>query len=189
MLVLAAGVIALLSPLVALRWPAGLLLRRWRWAWLIWAALLLQIVIIDVHLPEGFAEALHLATYAASLAFVWLNREVWGLLVVGAGALSNGVTIALNGGVLPASAGATAAAGIDPDHAFANTAVLAEPVLPWLGDVFAWPDPLPLANTFSVGDVLIVLGVGIVAWSGSRRLGSPVREAPADDAATASAER
>ncbi|WP_062317200.1 DUF5317 domain-containing protein [Demequina maris] len=179
MLVLAAGLLALLSPLVVLRWPAGLLLRRWRWAWLIWAALLLQIVIIDVHLPGGFAEALHLATYAAALAFVWLNREVWGLLVVGAGALCNGVTIALNGGVLPASADATAAAGIDPDHAFANTAVIADPVLPWLGDVFAWPDPMPLANTFSVGDVLIVLGVGIVAWSGSRRIGAPVREGSA----------
>jgi len=44
-------------------------------------------------------------------------------------------------------------------------------VLPWLGDIFAWPAPMPLANTFSVGDILIVLGVFVAAWSGTRRLG------------------
>ncbi|WP_156155845.1 DUF5317 domain-containing protein [Demequina phytophila] len=188
MLVLAACVIAVLSPLLAGRWPAGLLLRRWRWAWLIWASLVLQIVIIDVHLPGALSEVLHVGTYVAAFAFLWLNREVRGTLVVAAGAISNGVTIALNGGVLPASAAATAAAGIDPDHAFANTAVIEDPVLPWLGDVFAWPDPLPLSNTFSVGDVLIVVGVAIVAWSSSRPLRSAGDARAGDDAPVARAE-
>ncbi len=185
MLVMAACLLAVLSPLIALRWPAGLLLRSWRLPVLIWAALVAQIVLIEVPLPEGFAPALHLATYVAALAFLWLNRAVPGVLVVAAGAVSNGVTIALNGGVLPASAQATAAAGIDPDHAFANTAVIDNPVLPWLGDVFAWPEPLPLANTFSVGDVLIVVGVAMVAWAGARplRAGRPARSE--DEAAPA----
>ena len=72
--------------------------------------------------------------------------------------------------MLPASAGAAAAAGIDPHTAFANSAVVDHPTLPWLGDVFAWPAPLPLANTFSVGDVLIVLGILLAAWTGTHHL-------------------
>ncbi|SEJ59805.1 DUF5317 domain-containing protein [Demequina mangrovi] len=173
MLVMTACLLALVSPLVALRWPAGIALRRWRAPWLVWGALATQIVIIDVPLPEAVAPPLHVATYLAVLAFLWVNREVRGALVVGAGALANGLTIALNGGVLPASRAAVEAAGIDPDHEFLNSAVLADPVLPWLGDVFAWPDPLPLANTFSVGDVLIVVGVALAAWTQTRPLRSP----------------
>jgi hypothetical protein len=171
MLVLAMAVVAVLSPLLAWRWPAGLLLHRWRLPLLIWAAFGLQFVAVRVTMPEPLAATLHVATYAVALGFLWVNRRVSGVWVVAAGAASNGLTIAVNGGVLPASARAVATAGIKPDVAFANTAVLQHPVLPWLGDVFAWPAPLPLANTFSVGDVLIVLGVFIAAWTGTRRLG------------------
>jgi hypothetical protein len=79
------------------------------------------------------------------------------------------VTIAVNGGTLPASADAVRRAGIPPGAEFLNSAVLSHPVLPWLGDVFAWPQPLPLANVFSVGDVLIGIGVGAVSWAVSSR--------------------
>jgi len=177
MLVVVLSALAVVSPLVALRWPAGLLLYRWRLPVLIWGALALQIVAIEVELPSGLAPVVHVLTYVAAFVFLWINRSVMGAVVVGVGALANGVTIALNGGVLPASRGAVEAAGIDRDIAFANTAVLEHPVLPWLGDVFAWPAPLPLANTFSVGDVLIVGGVGVAAWVGSRRVGAAGVEA------------
>jgi len=36
---------------------------------------------------------------------------------------------------------------------------LADPHLPWLGDTFAIPSGVPLANVFSVGDIVLVLGV------------------------------
>lgn len=170
MLLLAVCSVTVVSPLLALRWPAALLLHRWRWPLLIWAALAVQIVIIELRLPRGLAPILHVTTYVIALGFLWMNRRIPGALLVGAGAASNGITIALNSGVLPASRAATAAAGIDPHLAFANTAVLSHPVLPWLGDVFAWPAPLPLANTFSIGDILIVLGVIIATWTGTRRI-------------------
>ena len=172
MLVLAACVLGLLSPLVAGRWPAGLLLHKWRWPLLIWATLILQVVALQVEMPHGLAATVHIGTYVAAVAFLWLNRAFPGVLIVGAGAFINGAVIALNGGTLPASAAAVERAGLDPDLAFDNSAVLEDPVLPWLGDVFAWPAPLPLANTFSVGDVLIVAGVWVAAWSGARRIGS-----------------
>jgi hypothetical protein len=173
-LLIAVCTLALLSPLVAGRWPAGVLLHRWRWPALIWLALAVQVVMVQASLAEGLASAMHLGTYAVAAVFLWLNREVAGVLVVGLGALSNGGTIALNGGSLPASADAVAAAGLDHGEGFSNSAVLSDPVLPWLGDVFAWPEPLPLANTFSVGDVLIAVGVTVAAWSGTRRLGRGV---------------
>lgn len=171
MLVLAVGVLALLSPLLAGRWSARLLLHRWRWPMLLWATVALQAFALVVDLPGVLAEVLHVASYVLAGVFLWGNRSIPGVLVVTAGAALNGVTIALNGGVLPASPGAVAAAGIETGDGFTNSAVLADPVLPWLGDVFVWPAPLPLANTFSVGDVLIVLGVVIAAWTGTRRLG------------------
>ena len=177
MLVIAACLLALLSPLVAGRWSRRLLLTRWRSPWTIWTALALQVVVVQVPLPGAVAPVLHIGTYVVALGFLWANRHSPGVVVVGAGAASNGVTIALNGGVLPAAPGAVAASGLDSEADFHNSAVVPDAVLPWLGDVFAWPAPLPLANTFSVGDVLIVLGVAVATWSGTRTL----RRTPADD--------
>ncbi|MFW2512644.1 DUF5317 family protein [Demequina sp. SO4-13] len=176
MLLLAVCVLVVLSPLIIGRWPAGLLMHRWRLPVLVWASLVLQVVIMQVEALHGIAPVLHILTYVAAGTFLWLNRAMPGALVVGVGALSNGVTIALNGGVLPARPGAVSAAGLDTGDEFANSAVVQDPVLPWLGDVFAWPEPLPLANTFSVGDVIIVVGVIVAAWAGSRRIGARAPE-------------
>jgi hypothetical protein len=167
-LVIAGCLAALLSPLAARRGLADLWRVRLRGLPLVWAALLTQVVLVEVALPHLLAVATHLASYLLAAAFLWLNRGLRGLPVVALGAACNGVTIALNGGTLPASAEAVRRAGISADEAFLNSAVLDDPVLPWLGDVFAWPQPLPLANVFSVGDVLIVLGVGVLAWTRSR---------------------
>ncbi|WP_062200073.1 DUF5317 family protein [Demequina salsinemoris] len=185
MVVLVFSILAVLSPLVAGRWPAAVVLHRWRWAWLVWGSLLLQIALFSFGFAERIAPALHILTYVAAIVFLWMNRAVKGAVIVAAGALSNGVTIALNGGVLPASAAAQAAAGIVPEEGAVNSGVLADPILPWLGDVFAWPEPLPLANTFSVGDVLLVVGVAVAAWAGSRRIGAPL-ETPDTSVAPAS---
>jgi hypothetical protein len=168
-LVIAACLLALLTPLLARRGLAGLLRIRIAGLPLVWGALLVQVVAVEVPLPHLLAVVAHLASYVLAAAFLWLNRELRGLPVVALGAACNAVTIALNGGTLPASADAVRRAGIPPDSDFLNSAVLDHPVLPWLGDVFAWPQPLPLANVFSVGDALIVLGVGAVSWGASAR--------------------
>jgi hypothetical protein len=36
--------------------------------------------------------------------------------------------------------------------------VLENPRLPWLGDVFAVPEGFPLANVFSIGDIIMAVG-------------------------------
>lgn len=174
--------IGLASPLVFGRWPAGLLTHRWRWPALVWAVLVFQALTFTLDLPDGLGPVLHVLTYVGAAAFLWMNRMIAGVWFVGAGALVNGVVIALNGGTLPARREAAEAAGVDHGLDFANTAVLDDPVLPWLGDYWAWPEPLPFANTFSVGDILIVIGAFVAAWMGAERFGrTTVRESREQD--------
>jgi hypothetical protein len=45
---------------------------------------------------------------------------------------------------------------------FANSAVLPDPHLAFLGDIFALPAGVPFANVFSIGDVVILVGA---AWT------------------------
>jgi hypothetical protein len=186
-LVLAACLLGLVGPLLL----GGDLRRfgtiRLRAVWLPVAALLAQIVIIEI-LPDGsrpLLVAIHLATYVLAGVFIWINRSVPGLVAVGAGALLNGVTIALNDGTLPASAAAERMAGIEQSSGFVNSGTLAHPVLPWLGDMFAWPQPLPLANVFSVGDLFIVVGTWYAAFRicGTRWTDRPVEPEDPDGSA------
>jgi hypothetical protein len=134
------------------------------------AALLVQIVIIQViaNAPRAVLVPLHLATYLVAAYFVWVNRSLPGLVLIGVGALCNGVTIALNGGTLPASAAALRAAGwpVD-DPQFVNSSVLAHPVLPWLGDIVATPAWLPFRNVISIGDMIILLGAAVLVHCAS----------------------
>ena len=189
MIIPIAGLLALLSPALT----GGRLTRyaevRLRHGWIVVAALVAQILIIEVvaESQRGVLSAVHVATYAAAGVWVWLNRRVPGLWIVAVGAASNGVTIALNGGTLPASARALEGAGLnlDPDS-FVNSGVLADARLPWLGDIFWIPEGWPLANVFSIGDALIVGGI---AWGAHRICGSrlvPARWAwtPAESAPT-----
>jgi hypothetical protein len=132
---------------------------------LLWLALLLQVLITDVvaSLDGRLLSAVHLATYLLAAAFLWRNRHLRGLLLIGAGTLLNAGVIALNGGTLPASARALRAAGITPAPGeFANSGLLPHPVLPWLGDTMATPSWLPLRNVVSIGDLVALLGAAVL---------------------------
>jgi hypothetical protein len=161
-----ATLVVLILPLLLGGKPARLAAVELRYVGLIVAALAVQILIVQLLTgPETLLRAAHIATYIAALWFMIANRRIPGLWLVGLGAVLNGVTITLNGGTLPARLGALRSAGIDTRaDGFVNTGALAHPHLGFLGDVFAIPAPLPLANVFSIGDILIVLGAGIVAW-------------------------
>ena len=51
--------------------------------------------------------------------------------------------------------------------------MVANPAVRPLTDIFAIPAGLPLANVFSVGDVLIGLGIVVVIAAAMRRGGNP----------------
>ena len=136
-----------------------------RHAWLLPAGFGIQLLIVYAvpHWPAAVLNAAHIGTYAFAAAFVLLNWRTPGVLVVALGGLSNFIAITANGGVMPASHSALAYAGLeDTPGQFASSAGLADPHLLWLGDVFAVPSSWRVANVFSVGDVLIVVGAFVL---------------------------
>lgn len=164
MLVLVGFAIALLTVPVArgrLRLLADVRLSS---VWTLVASALLQILALRI-LRGGDPLALglvHVTSYLFAGAFLLRNRHVPGLWLLGLGGLANLAAIAANGGVMPAAPEAWRAAGLGDPSAFTNSAVVAEPRLGFLGDVFAIPPPVPFANVFSVGDVLLIVGALVV---------------------------
>ena len=142
--------------------PSRLLDVEIRLAWAAPAALAAQVVIFSgqIELPRYASAALHLASYGLLAAFTLANRRLFLLLPVLAGMLLNAVAIAANGGLMPVSAAAARAAGLRIDEP-SNVSLDAKHVR-FLGDVFALPAHLPLTNVFSIGDLLI--GVGMVGF-------------------------
>jgi hypothetical protein len=134
---------------------------RLRHVWAIFAALGLEIVAMELPgLPDRLRAALLIVAYPVGVVFLAANWQVPGMPLIALGAACNLLAIAANGGVMPASPTALAAAGLPVDApGFQNSTALADPRLGFLGDVFSIPAAWPLSNVFSVGDVLIALGI------------------------------
>ncbi len=135
-----------------------------RLPWLVLLAIAAQFVIFSPagsSLGDQAIVAAHLASYALLLGFAALNVRRPGIALTGAGIVLNTVVIAANGGYMPASPWALQVAGLAGDAAVHNNSAVADghARLLALGDVFAVPAWVPVANVFSIGDVLIAAGV------------------------------
>jgi hypothetical protein len=181
MLIAALVLLAVLTvPLTGGRW-SNLVAFRPRAVWLLWVALGVQLVQFTFLDLGPASDAVHVGTYVLAALFLVANWRVRGVWLVALGGAGNGVTIALNGGTLPARLGALKAAGLPVDRdRFVNSGVMAHARLSWLGDVFSVPKGVPLANVFSVGDVLLVLGAFVVVHALARREPAPVPAAGPD---------
>jgi MFS family permease len=146
---------------------------KFRRAWAGLGALVLQTAILRVFADgdEAVLATLHLLSYGLLFFFLAGNLHVPGLVVLAIGGGLNALAIAANNGVMPARPGALDIAGIPhiPGE-FVNSTAVADPKLWFFGDVFALPEGWPLANVFSVGDLLLVAGAFILLHrqSGSR---------------------
>jgi hypothetical protein len=133
-----------------------------RGTWVPVVALAIQVVITtiirDGH--EDLHKAVHIATYVLIGVFLWCNRRLPGVKVIGLGAFLNALVITINGGQMAASRTAERLAGLHLGNGFDNSAPLAHPHLLWFGDVIPWPGPLP--NVLSIGDCLIYVGTLIL---------------------------
>ena len=139
--------------------------------WLIFAALLIQVLIFPLG-PNGpivrsGTAILHFVSYALLIGFIGLNRKRFGILVMGIGLLLNILAISANGGYMPASAAALRHAGmeqtaiaLEQELHHGNTVLMSKDTrLNLLGDRFSVPATVPLATAFSIGDILLALGV------------------------------
>lgn len=145
---------------------------RFEWAWLAVAGLAVQVVLFSSPIGEslggGVGAAIYVASTGAVLVAVWRNLSTSGLPLVAIGAISNLAAIVANDGVMPTTPAALAAAGLSPRDGFSNSAIPENPALGPLTDILAMPSWLPFANVFSIGDVLIGLGIVLVIALGMR---------------------
>ena len=151
----------------------GLLALRFRWAWLAVGGLLVQVALfseVGDRLAGGFSPGIYVASTLAVLAALLRNVNLPGLPIAAIGSLANVAAIVANGGAMPADPGALRLAGFGGPGDHTNSIVLAAPALRPLTDIFAIPAGIPLANVFSVGDVLIAVGV---AWAIAAAMRAP----------------
>ena len=143
---------------------------RLRWLPLVFGGLVLQLLIftpfrevslISVATPWLYIMSmLMLATWAA------VNRHIPGIVFMAAGLLLNLTVIAANGGYMPVLSEAIRMArmpvsyGIDGRHNSLATFASGKVHLWLLSDII----PIPFAGVFSIGDVLLTLGVAICCY-------------------------
>ena len=151
---------------------AGLAELTFRWGWAIPAALLVQVVLFSDQVTSWIGSAgppIYVVSTAAVFLAVLANRATPGMPIVALGAASNFAAIAANGGFMPADPGALQVLGRVESTVYSNSAVVPDPQLAILTDLFALPTWLPFTNVFSVGDVLIATGVAVVIAVAMRR--------------------
>ena len=104
---------------------------------------------------------LHLAASAALLAFAWFNRKLPGIKWFFAGGVLNLLPIAANGGRMPVSSWAAAAAGAPAvEAAMRHVKMSSHTHLNFLADIIPVPRPPSITpEVVSSGDVLMAVGI------------------------------
>jgi len=165
MFILYAVVIGLGAGLVAGGRVAALGDIRFRWAPLVLVGFLAQVALFSDAVAARVGDlgpALYVGSTLLVVVAVVRNLAIPGMALVAIGAASNLAAIAANGGFMPASPAAMAALGKAVPTIYSNSALLAQPALAPLTDIFALPAWLPFHNIFSVGDVVLGIGVAVV---------------------------
>jgi hypothetical protein len=160
---------------------------RIAWAPLIALGMAVQLLLFSSPVGDALGPAAPVA-YAVSNAVVLVavarNLAIPGMVLVLLGGVSNLVAIVANGGYMPVSQDALVAVGRGAREGYSNNVQGGNVVLAPLTDLFAMPAWMPMANIFSVGDVLIGVGVGIAIVAAMHGRG-PLRERPSPSARAA----
>lgn len=143
---------------------AGLASLRIRWSAAIAIGLAAQVILFTEAVSQRVGDlgpVLYVGSTLLVFAALVRNWAILGIPIVVAGALCNLAAVVANGGYMPASRAALDASGKAAPVVYSNSSLIADPALWPLTDIFALPSWLPMANVFSVGDVMI--GVGIAS--------------------------
>jgi hypothetical protein len=115
--------------------------------------------------PDRVATWMWLASYGVIIVVAVLNRGVCGFPLATLGMLSNLAAVTSNGGHMPALRSAMLDAGVH-FGVRANSVAASSPNLPWLVDRWGAPWWVPMANVYSVGDVLLGVGAIVIVAAG-----------------------
>ena len=143
------------------------------WLPLALAGLFVQLLLFADPIQERVGSEgpiIYVASTLVVLAALLRNVRLPGLAIIAAGALLNLIAIVFNGGFMPSSPEAwralTGVAAIPVEYYSNVTLIDSGTWFPFLGDIFIFPRPLPMATLFSIGDVLIAAGaVVFLAWA------------------------
>ena len=135
---------------------------RFRWPWLIFAAVIVREAVALTPLSRvSGAQYLYVVSLAAILAWtIWNVNRFRGLWLVTAGAALNLVVITVNGGRMPVAhelAGSLVRHGVSGQYTVMGSGTH----LNLLGD---WISLYPSPEAYSPGDVLIGVGLAIVVF-------------------------
>ncbi len=161
--------------------PARLSQLRFRWGIGVMLAMAAQLLLFST--PAGdllglAAPLVYMATNVVVLVVVARNLPIPGLSLVLMGGASNLLAMVANGGYMPVGRAALEVMGRAPATGYSNSALLDHVQLAPLTDVFAMPLWLPVANVFSLGDVLIGAGVAIAIVAGMHGRGPRIAVGP-----------
>ena len=148
-----------------------------RSAWLAFLALALQIPLLRAPFaaPQqlGAQQTLFLLSHLLLLAFIWHNRRIIGIQIVGVGVLCNLLVVLANGGLMPITP--ETLVRINPGSAldqwpvgfhygYSKDVILprADTVLWLLSDILVMPPPFIWPTAFSLGDLLIAIGIVVL---------------------------
>jgi hypothetical protein len=146
---------------------------KFRRLWLLFLGLAIQIVLEVVEFPQDRIEnvgfTILLLSYVAILAFCGVNRSVRGMTLIGIGVALNVLVIALNQG-MPTKDDVRERNGREA-HVPIEQTVKHRPqedddMLSFLGDVITAPG-FP-NQQFSIGDIVMALGIVDLCFEGSR---------------------
>lgn len=146
------------------------------WWQLALAGLTVQLVLFAGPVAERVGSEgplIYVASTLMVMAALLRNLALPGVAVIAVGGILNLVPIIANGGAMPSAPEAWLAldgvATLPVSH-FSNSVLIGpETLFPFLGDVFVWPRPLPLANVFSIGDAVIAVGAVVFLVAAMRR--------------------
>lgn len=124
--------------------------------------LLLYSPLPGVASPFGAAAGfLHVVTFALAALVVFANLRLDGFVLLWCGLMTNLSVVVANSGYMPVAAAARAVAGLPPLAGPHNNVVPMTDATPFwfLGDLLPLPSFVPFAQVYSIGDLLIALGL------------------------------
>jgi hypothetical protein len=149
-------------------------------AWLALLAVVVQVPLLRAAAGPtqrlAWQQALFLVSHLLLLVFVWRNRRLAGMQLLGLGVICNLLVILANGGFMPITPktlvqinpGTTLEQwppGLHYGHSKDIILSQAETRLGALADVLVIPPPFPWPTAFSLGDLLLAAGVVVLLWN------------------------